>query len=963
MTTTRHTPHVKRKDVKRKTQSAIRNLPFAICLFLLALLPRALALSTFETVDEPNWIGRSVSFLQALAAGDWAGTLVNDTPGVTTCWAGIAGLAGRYLLSGGHGSLADFARAATSGRLDPAVLAAMRWPIVLLTTAAVVAVYFLVRALFDPRTALVASALLALEPLYLAHSRLLHLDALLTAFMTVSLLAALLGLRRGSTPLLVASGVAGGLAGLTKSPALFLFPFVGLLAVWHHLPGERRPGRAALLAARDLAVWSLAAGAIYVALWPALWADPLGTVWRVVGNALYAAGPAHGKGGYFLGRPTPDPGPLFYPVAWLFKSTPPVLIGLAAALAGRRQRRRVWPLVAYAVLFTAFVTLSTKKSNRYILPIFPALDIVAAVGLVWLARLRPLRPLRKYSLALAIVAQAALSLPLYPYYLTYHNPLAGGGWLAPAVMSVGWGEGLDRAARTLDRQPDAANMQVAAWYSKAFAPFFRGETVDLSIHKSALWADRVVFYVNQVQRQYPNPTMVGYFETRRPEHVVRLGGVDYAWVYPGPILSFDRSPRPQHPLDVNLGNRVRLLGFDVSPSPVPSGDRLHVTLYWQCLAPLGEDYNVFVRLLDEGGHRWASVDRHPLAGLWPAADWQPGLMVRDEYELSVPPGTPPGDYRLTAAMYPLASGQPLPVADGSAPLGPGGGPILGPVSVVRPRTFPRPDEVPMSHTSGRRLADDLTLLGYDFAGGTVPAGERVGLTLYWRATAEPTTDHTAVFGLVDAGGQPRAQWREPVGGERYPTSGWVKGEVVADRHELRIPPRVLAGQYRLVVALAGADATPATLGTVTVESRPRTFAVPPIQHPLSANFDDKIQLLGYATRNTPHSLLAGPGRDGHQLHRVRARAGCRGADRGPARQRARQRHSAHHRLGAGRSRRRRDRVAARPPIPARRISARGGAVRRRQRAAAASGGRSQWGERRVAGADHDNGLTDNADDP
>ena len=48
----------------------------------------------------------------------------------------------------------------------------------------------------------------------------------------------------------------------------------------------------------------------------------------------------------------------------------------------------------------------------------------------------------------------------YPYYFTYYNPLVGGSRTAPDVMTVGWGEGLDAAARWLNQQPNSAELCV-----------------------------------------------------------------------------------------------------------------------------------------------------------------------------------------------------------------------------------------------------------------------------------------------------------------------------------------------------------------------------------------------------------------------------------------------------------------------------------------------------------------------
>ena len=110
--------------------------------------------------------------------------------------------------------------------------------------------------------------------------------------MILSLLLMLVALNDQSHPLMLspwwlASGIAGGLALLTKSPALFLMPFAGLLALLQSFRSSkdqndlRRLGGRALYALLAATVWIDAAIIVWVALWPAAWIDPLGAAGRM----------------------------------------------------------------------------------------------------------------------------------------------------------------------------------------------------------------------------------------------------------------------------------------------------------------------------------------------------------------------------------------------------------------------------------------------------------------------------------------------------------------------------------------------------------------------------------------------------------------------------------------------------------------------------------------------------------
>ncbi|MCP4289492.1 MAG: hypothetical protein GY792_34570, partial [Gammaproteobacteria bacterium] len=209
----------------------------------------------------------------------------------------------------------------------------------------------------------------------------------------------------------------------------------------------------------------------------------------------------------------------------------------------------------------------------------------------------------------------------HPYYFTYYNPLFLGWRWAPHTLLVGWGEGLDGAARYLNEQPE---QNVAAWYEWLFPIMYKGRTQPVVPQENLITADQAVLYINQVQRDIPSPNIIHYFRTRRqPEHTVRLAGIDYAWVYSGPIAGFQADPIPEYPIGGEFGDEVRLLGYDMRPQPVTGGDSLIVTLYWRAISTPAADRFVYLRLVDEQGHIWAGSDSPPVMGLWPSTRWQP----------------------------------------------------------------------------------------------------------------------------------------------------------------------------------------------------------------------------------------------------------------------------------------------------------------------------------------------------
>ncbi|MDI7276940.1 MAG: glycosyltransferase family 39 protein [Anaerolineae bacterium] len=137
--------------------------------------------------------------------------------------------------------------------------------------------------------------------------------------------------------------------------------------------------------------------------------------------------------------------------------------------------------------------------------------------------------------------------------------------------------------------------------------------------------------------------------------------------------------RIAQPLDVRLGDGVRLRGFDLHRAvrdglaEARAGEELTLDLFWEATGPIGQDYTVFTQLVgsshnpDTGGPVWAQHDGQPVGGEYPTGRWRPGVIVADRHVLKIDGDAPAGDYELVAGMYLLATLERLPVqgADGA----------------------------------------------------------------------------------------------------------------------------------------------------------------------------------------------------------------------------------------------------------------------------------------------------------
>ncbi len=896
----------------------IRAIAASIVVFLLILIPRVASLTTFLTADEDDQLRFAQQFLSAIVRRDWAGALVLGYPGVPTMTLGGFGLWFQYKLEGiswqsflsrapspspsptnlphqiflplvmnTRASLETYLAAVT---LEPLrFILAARLPLAMAATLTLFIAWLLLRRLLSPRLALLAIILIAFDPFLLANSRVIHVDAPLAYFMLVSFLAFLVYLKRGHWGWLTLSGVFGGLAILSKTPGVMLAPILlvggGLYAYFVRKTGQNTQYSFRRFAIA-IALWGAIVAAAFFAFWPSMWANPVFALSRIAQNIISVSGAPHPSSGEFWGRIVTDRSPLYYLVAFPFHLTPLASIGLAMGLfsvfigwrALRQQRRNFntdhLPLVlaslAFIVIFTIAISVISKRITRYMLPAFPIFNLIAAIGLgsvvAWIGK-----RWAYWVLALAIAFQSVVVLTYHPYYFNYFNPLLGGGNNAARYVVIGWGEGLNRAADYLNQKPNAPETTVAAWYSWQFAPYFDGETVDLASNEPAYGSDYTVFYLNQIQRGFPSKELLGYFADRQPEKIITLNNVDYAWIYPGPIIGQTLPADLSDPLNLPFNDAVTLLGFDkageqvsrcaggqrraFSPAHLPTCPPAHsVTLYWQVNAPLPADLNVSIRVVDDEGVVWGQVDRLPIGGLVRSDDWQPGDVIRDEYLLPLDPAAPPGSYTFDILMYNFNTGEIFGQANGvgSLTLAPSSAPVDAETLTALPDFQP---------SSFILQPSALSLLGHTSLLTQTLPGHRQTLKLYWQAKQSPQEDYIVTFAARPAsGGEARILFTETIGSPEYPTGNWKKDQIVAEAYALAFPPDASPGEYEMLLEGGrqkdeGGNKNSSfilhpsslSLGKITLLEQPHIFDLPPETTPLNAVLGAKgeVNLLAY----------------------------------------------------------------------------------------------------------------------
>jgi len=132
---------------------------------------------------------------------------------------------------------------------------------------------------------------------------------------------------------------------------------------------------------------------------------------------------------------------------------------------------------------------------------------------------------------------------------------------------------------------------------------------------------------------------------------VRIGDPDY------------EQPSPTHPLNVTIGEGIRLLGYDLPADEARPGESIDLPLYWQCLARMDTSYTVFVHLVGPNGQTYEQQDSIPWQGRLPTTYWLAGEVIEDQYTVPLSPDAPKGTYSLVIGVYDLETGIRLAAAD------------------------------------------------------------------------------------------------------------------------------------------------------------------------------------------------------------------------------------------------------------------------------------------------------------
>ena len=249
-------------------------------------------------------------------------------------------------------------------------------------------------------------------------------------------------------------------------------------------------------------------------------------------------------------------------------------------------------------------------------------------------------------------------------------------------------------------------------------------------------------------------------------------------------LGFERDPygtRSTLELQVlaepEIADGLALEGFAINDQPLRR--MVSVTLRWRALR---SDLPRYVPLLRfrQGDVIDTVVGSHLFEQQYPTSVWSQGEVVIEYRDVRYPADGRRATLEVETAGHAVALGE-VAMEKGNAVF-----------------------SVPlMQHSVGVQFGDFAELLGYDIDRLETRTDEKVGLTLYWRATSESpiVCSYTVFAHLLSQDGRLIGQHDgKPALGMR-PTMSWVPGEIIADIHGMSFSESSYQGKAVIEVGL------------------------------------------------------------------------------------------------------------------------------------------------------------------
>ncbi|MFQ5886496.1 MAG: glycosyltransferase family 39 protein [Anaerolineae bacterium] len=132
---------------------------------------------------------------------------------------------------------------------------------------------------------------------------------------------------------------------------------------------------------------------------------------------------------------------------------------------------------------------------------------------------------------------------------------------------------------------------------------------------------------------------------------------------PPPTLTPSEVERIEHQTNLDFGDQIRLLGYELRAREISPGETILLSLYWQPLRDIERDYWLLLQVVDESGQPLLIKDGSPSAGRYATDLWKEGEIIPSRHRLQLPPEVHPGPYRIEIGIHLFGAWEWLPIID------------------------------------------------------------------------------------------------------------------------------------------------------------------------------------------------------------------------------------------------------------------------------------------------------------
>ncbi len=488
---------------------------------------------TFINNDDHHWKTRGYAFSSALSSLDFAGTAPTYHPGVTLLWS-------QFFAIKTYGFMQDYGYTPAYFNLSEFMLThyVQHIFIVLFTSILAAFLYKGLEIISGKKLALFFIVILIGEAFFTALARTIHLDVLLSMLIYNSIVFGYLGFSdlfgKKANVLnihIILGGVFMGLALLTKSSALILFPWY-LVCFFIALYFKNLDKR--VLIKKSLSIFAIAL-VTFVIFWPAMWVNPINVLHSYFIDGIKGTAIDSGHEHVWFGVMTSNPGFWFYPLAILSRFSAVLVgtfvLGLYVFVKERQYKGTkifdsfLFVNLVFFVLYFAMITYASKKMDRYELPlIFPivifSVNFYRSLGL----------SLKKF---LALILFYCLSIfviyfGFHPNYLAYYSPFVGGYEKGRVYIEPKWLVGYDKVADFFNSKSKASTIKVAIADLDYLKPMAKFQIIDINDDSKIEMADYLVLPVYRISKlEYYKER----FDLDEPDDEIKVAGVTYYEIF------------------------------------------------------------------------------------------------------------------------------------------------------------------------------------------------------------------------------------------------------------------------------------------------------------------------------------------------------------------------------------------------------------------------------------------------